>query len=117
MIINLSPIRNDQKISLIVNGDVLTINGDKFDFSDLKEGERLKQSEVSCDWLQGDVERREGELYLTLLLPHGPKAPRQTLFPKPIHVTKDGPVILPVFELIESEENPDELGRRLINTK
>lgn len=106
MIINLSPMRHDVKVSLNVTGDMLTINDEKYDFSGLEDGEHLGQSEVNCDWLQGKVERRDGELHLTLILPHGPNAPSETLFPEPIHVTKNGPVILPDFERLEEEEMP-----------
>jgi len=95
MILKLSPIRLDAHLSLGHDADVLTINGEAFDFSGLPEGATLPREAVSSPWLASDVVRIDGELRLTLLLPHGAEAGPQTLFPAPLNVNSAGPVALP----------------------
>ncbi|GAW37123.1 hypothetical protein RA2_04198 [Roseovarius sp. A-2] len=98
MQINLSPIRRDMSLQLTRSGDALTINGEVFDFSPLSEGATLPAEAIASDWFAGPVERVGGELHLTLALPHGTDAPRQTLFPTSLSLTGDGPVSLPPYE-------------------
>lgn len=97
MKITFSPMRRDDTLTLSKSGDTLTVNGEAFDFSDLPDGARLPCEEVGCDWLASDVERVEGVLRLTLVLPHGPQAPQERLFPAPLTLTEDGPVALPPY--------------------
>lgn len=103
MNLSFAPMRRDEALTLSRSGDVLTINGEAFDFSGVLEGATLPRAAVACDWLASDVERVSGELRLTLILPHGSNAPQETLFPQPITVTADGPVDLPAYEIIEKE--------------
>lgn len=102
MHLTFSPMRRDDTLALSRTGDVLTINGEAFDFSALPEGASLPRDAVACDWLAGDVERIGGVLHLSLILPHGANAPRETRFPVPI-MAGDGPVALPPYE-IETED-------------
>ena len=101
MFITLTPMRRDDSLTLHRAGDVLTVNGQVFDFSALPEGGLLPQAAVACDWLASDVERRDGVLHLTLILPHGPMAAlappgaQALLFPAPLLLVEDGPVALP----------------------
>lgn len=103
MIITLSPVRLDTPLDLSVAADVLTINGEAFDFTALPEGASLPREAVACDWLISDVERQGGDLRLTLRLPHGAGAPDETRFPQPLIVTTDGPVALPPFGALTEE--------------
>lgn len=98
MLIRLSPVRHETQLALEVAGDVLTINGQPYDFSPVPEGGLLPREAVECEWLASDVERIDGEIHLTLILPHGAEAPEETRFPEPIHVTEDGPVALPPYD-------------------
>ena len=86
-------------------GDVLTINGTPYDFSPLPEGATLPRDAVDCEWLASGVERIEGALHLTLILPHGPNAPQETRFPELIIDPPDGPVELPVYDIPQPEED------------
>ena len=95
MIIKLSPVRMDETLTISRAGDILTINGEPFDFSQLLEGATLPKSAISSEHFVGPVERINGELHLTLRLPHGANPPQHVAFPEPIHVTEDGPVALP----------------------
>jgi len=99
MQITFSPQRRDTPLALSRSGDTLTINGEAFDFSPLPEGATLPQEAITGDWFAGPVERIDGELHLTLALPHGANAPHETLFPAPITLTGDGPVALPPYEV------------------
>ena len=103
MNIFMSPMRQDQTLSVAKSGECLIINGEVFDFSIIPDGATLPRAAVACEWLASDVERIDGELRLTLVLPHGPRAPRETLFPTPITQAQDGPVTLPAYALAEEE--------------
>ena len=103
MHIRFSPMRRDDRLALFVAGDVLTINGEAFDFSGVPDGATLPRGAVACAWLASDVERIDGEIRLTLILPHGPNAPRETLFPDPVQVD-DGEVPMPPYAREEPVE-------------
>ena len=98
MNITLTPMRHDTPLMLERAGDVLTINGAIYDFGPIPDGATLPRDAVECEWLAGDVTRRDGVLHLTLILPHGANAPEKTRFPKPLVLTTDGPVELPAYE-------------------
>ncbi|MFN4158602.1 MAG: hypothetical protein ACK4GO_09390 [Gemmobacter sp.] len=105
MHLTLTPVRGDAPLSLHRHGDVLTINGEAFDFSPLPEGATLPRDAVNCAWIADDVTRIGGVLHLTLLLPHGACAPDDTRFPKPLLLTGDGPVALPLFAKLETADD------------
>ena len=95
MKINLSPQRRDDTLAVIKQGDVLTINGTEYDFTDLPDGGTLPVDAVDCEYVFGSVDRVNGELELTLLLPHGANASEAARFPEPIIDPADGEVELP----------------------
>ncbi|WP_278397757.1 hypothetical protein [Stutzerimonas kunmingensis] len=95
----LSPSRRDEALSASRVGDTLTLNGERFDFSQLPEGGTLPADKITSGWIIGPVSRLNGELHLTLRLPHGPNPSRAVAFPEPIHVTEDGPIPLPTDEV------------------
>lgn len=103
MQVSFIPQRRADSLSLSVSGDTLIINDEPFDLSGIPEGATLPRAAVACSWLASDIERINGVLQLTLILPHGADAPPQTLFPQPITITADGPVLLPPYS---SEETP-----------
>jgi hypothetical protein len=107
MKISFSPVRRDEQLELHRAGDVLTINGEAFDFGPLPEGATLPAEAIDSDWFAGPVERIDGELHLTLVLPHGPQAPEATRFPAPLDLGGDGPVDVPVWAEPEEEEDAD----------
>ncbi|MFL1415330.1 hypothetical protein ACI77M_03680 [Pseudomonas fildesensis] len=95
MLIKLSPQRRDDTLAISKRSDVLTINGERFDFRELPEGAVLPASAVDCDFVVGDVTRLNGELIITLLLPCGPEATDSANFPFDIVSSPDGNVSLP----------------------
>jgi len=98
MKITLSPQFRDDPLTLHRTGDVLTVNGDAFDFGQLPEGATLPRAAVGCDWIEGNVTRTGGVIHLTLILPHGANAPEATRYPAPLTLTGDGPVELPLYD-------------------
>ena len=99
MQITISPMRLDETLTAYRAGDVLTLNGAAFDFGPLPEGATLPAEAVDSAWIVGPVSRIDGELHLTLRLPHGPSPSLAVAFPEPIHVTEDGPIPLPTDEV------------------
>lgn len=100
MIINFMPQGNDRLTleSLSKQGDTLIINGTPYDLSIIPDGATLPNATeaTGCDFIRGKIERINGELHVTLLLPHGPlPQPQSVLFPEPAHVTQDGPIDMP----------------------
>lgn len=106
MHITLSPVRLDETLSASLAGDVLTLNGEAFDFGPLPEGATLPAEAIDSEWIVGPVERIDGELHLTLRLPHGPSPSRAVAFPEPVHVTQDGLIALPFDPEPEVIEEP-----------
>lgn len=95
MHITFSPVRSDDTLTLERQGEALIVNGEVFDFAALPEGAELPGDAIDSDWFVGPAHRRDGILHLTLLLPHGADAPRDTLFPAPRFQDRDGSVPLP----------------------
>ena len=104
MHITLSPIRAETPLTLHRAGDVLTVNGEVFDFSGIPEDAILPREAVACGWLASDITRISGSLQLTILLPHGANAPEETRHPAPLVLTSDGPVTLPPYDTEEGSE-------------
>lgn len=99
MRINLSPMRplpgQDETLTIIKTGDMLTVNGEAFDLSGIPEGGTLPAGVVPCEWISGAIERVNGELRLTLVLPHGPNPSEAVAFPAPLIDPPDGDLVLP----------------------
>lgn len=106
MHITLIPQRRDDRLRLEKQGETLVINDEPFDLSVIPDGATLPRAAVHCDWLVSDIERRDGTLYLSLILPHGACAPQETLFPAPLILLADGDIALPAHSLPE-EDTPD----------
>lgn len=95
MKISFSPQRMDGALAVSRAGDMLSVNGDEIDLSVIPDGATLPADAVDSKWIVGPVERIDGVLHLTLLLPHGPNPSQAVAFPAPIVVTGDGPVAVP----------------------
>ncbi|MET0775459.1 MAG: hypothetical protein ABWZ65_08230 [Pseudomonas mandelii] len=95
MIIKLSPVRRDDTLEVIKAGDVLTVNGQVFDFSPIGDGDTLPNSAISSEWFAGDVDKEAGELIITLLLPNPWNYSPEQAFPVPLENVQDGPVVFP----------------------
>lgn len=106
MIITLSPVRAEGRLSLARQGDTLWIDGVALDFASLAEGGVLPREALACDRLLSDVVRRDGQLHLTLMFPHGPNPPEEARFPAPVVAQSDGPVALPPADADEREDQP-----------
>ncbi|WP_286918661.1 tail fiber assembly protein [Pseudomonas sp. UBA6753] len=100
MIIKLSPVRSDIHLSVVKAGDLLEVNGIALDFSRLADGSTLPAEAVGCDFVIAPVERIDGALVLTLMLPHDADAPEGARFPVDLYPA-DGQVQLPGLDLGE----------------
>jgi hypothetical protein len=107
MHITLSPVRLDETLTVSRSGDVLTLNGEPFDFGPLPEGATLPAEAIGSEWIVGPVSRIDGDLHLTLRLPHGPNPSQAVAFPRPLVVMVDGEIDLPFDPPAEPEPLPD----------
>jgi len=96
MLINFSPIRSGRTLEITKTGETLIINGESFDFSQLADGATLPKEAIDCEFIVSDVNRVNGEIELTILLPHSANASHEARFPEPINMTNDGQVVLPI---------------------
>jgi len=103
MQISLSPMRSDVTLTVVKNADVLTINGEAFDFTDLPDGATIPAGDVPCEWIVGPVERVAGWVRLTLVLPHGANPSEAVAFPRPLINPPDGALVLPADEPTRKE--------------
>ena len=94
MRIDLSPIIMDTAMIVFKAGDVLTINGEAYDFTDLPDGATVE--DVPCDFIAGPVERGDdGILRIRLILPCNYDAPQERVWPQSIIDPPDGPIAFP----------------------
>ena len=100
MIIKLSPqvTKNNKIDQLEVQNDTLIVNGESFDFSSLPEGGKLPADAVDCEYIIGEVTRVENNIHCEIYFPIGLRAPHESCFPEPIHVTENGIVNLPPYD-------------------
>lgn len=70
MKINLIYQRGDSELRARVSGDVLTINGEDFDFSPLLDGHALPTGSVGSEFIAGEVRRSTGRIELFLVVPY-----------------------------------------------
>ncbi|KAB2687512.1 hypothetical protein [Brucella tritici] len=103
--IKLSPQFSDDEMILSKIGDVLTINGDAFDFSDLPDGGEYPAEALENEFIIGDVQRIDGVIHITVRMPYtNPEPPQSVAFPVPMIVSQDGPIALPEGRHVAEEE-------------
>jgi hypothetical protein len=95
MRIKLSPQRRDDTLDVVKTGDILTVNGEAFDLTPMGEGDTLPRSAIDSLWFAGDVDKLDGELTLTLLLPNPWNYSPEQAFPVDLVDVPDGPVAFP----------------------
>lgn len=77
-----------------VSGDVLTVNGEAFDFSQLNEGDVLSSDAVDSPYIDGvplpvgggsgsGIYRKDGDVYLAIICPLVYGSPMSACFPAP----------------------------------
>ncbi|PNA03508.1 hypothetical protein C1X30_18385 [Pseudomonas sp. FW305-BF6] len=106
MDILLIPQRRDDSLHAKCRGDTMVLNGQSFDFSGVGEGDTLPRGAIDSEWIVGDVERKSGQLRLTLLLPNPSNYSPEQAFPAPLLSVPDGDVVFPRPLPLE----PDETG-------
>ncbi|WP_205665478.1 hypothetical protein [Georhizobium profundi] len=117
MRISFSPqLRSDALTLEITSGDRLRINGELFNFDPLGEGDTIPAGATPCDWIIGPVDRIDGEVCLTVILPHGEAPEPWQAFPEPLTVIEPGPIDIPSNTIVEVSEQPAEGGKLMIVT-
>jgi hypothetical protein len=116
MKISLSPRASEAALTVVKAGDILTINGEAYDFSSLPDGATIPEDDIPCPWIVGEVHRTETEIEITLLLPIPTTAEQWLAFPEPLVDVPDGPVDLPTRTVYTTEELPAEGGRSYVTT-
>lgn len=106
MHISLSPMRHDGSLTVIRDCDKLRINGELFSFISLPDGATIPAGVVPSEWITGPVERINGDIHLTLILPHGPNPSDAVAFPAPLINPPDGPLAIP-SDPVEEPANVD----------
>ena len=96
MNISFSPVRMDATLTLEKSsGDRLRINGELFNFNAMNDGDVIPAGAVPSNWIVGPVEKVDGQVSITLILPHGSNPSGAVAFPDPIIVSEDGPIEVP----------------------
>ena len=96
MHISFSPQRRDDSLKLEKGiGDRIRINGELFNFDPLNDGDTISAEDVPCEWIVDSVEKVDGEVRLTVVLPHGPNPSPAVAFPDPATATAEGPIAIP----------------------
>ena len=97
MIIRLTPqeMHPPQQLAVWKNGDQLNINGLTIDLANLVEGATLPVNAIGSQWLADPIQRRGGQLVLTLFLPNSPESTEAERFPSDLVDVPDGRVDLP----------------------
>ena len=106
MKIKFTPVRMDEQLTVsVIDADKIILNGEELDFSPLLDGETIEAIDVGNQWVSGTASRADGELYITLVAPHGHNAPYETRFPSPDCITVDvGTVPVPIYDAEPIEE-------------
>lgn len=106
MHISFSPQRRDGSLVLEkLSDNRLRINGDLFNFNPMQDGDSIPAGAVPCDWIVGPVERVDGEIHVTLILPHGQSPSPGVAFPATMHVVVNGPIVVPHDEDINDVDS------------
>ena len=95
MHISFSPIRRDEPLILARSADTIIINDDVVDLSALHDGATLPASAIGNAFISEHVQRIDGIIHLTLLLPHGPDPSTKVAFPADLIDPPDGRLMLP----------------------
>jgi hypothetical protein len=98
MKITFYPIRSDHRPVYEVWGDTLVIDGESFDLSGVAEGCYLPVEAIDSQFFADGVERKAGELHVSLFLTHGANAPIETRFPTQVVTETAGAVPQPPFD-------------------
>lgn len=98
MKVRFTPSRMDRHFSGTVDGDVITVNGQSLDFSPLQDGGELPAAAINAAWVADLVYRQGGEVYITLICPHGENAPDETRFPSGDYISVEGVIPFPAYD-------------------
>lgn len=98
------PARSDdmELLTVSVKGFVVTMNGEVFDFSPLKDGDSLHPDAVDNLYFTDDITVTGSDLNIGLLMPYRFTEDKFILFPSPVSV-KSGKVAVPTDSQKEAQ--------------
>jgi hypothetical protein len=108
MKITFSPQRRDDSVTYHKAGDIVMVDGEAFDFSQVEEGDVLPRDAIQSEWFSSDVTRSNGDLEIGLILPNPWNYSQEQAFPEPLTITKNGIIELPKPLPIVQEEQVSE---------
>lgn len=92
--ITLSPQYSDAVLMLEKVGNILTLNGEKYDFSPLEEGDEIPPEAIDSYFIVGDIKKIDGIVHLTIIMPYSDgEAPEHIRFPEPIMLIEDTEIV------------------------
>lgn len=89
------PLLTDKVLTVRKRGDVLTINGERFDFRPMPDNSTLPPSAVACEWIDHEIKKISGELEITIRLPFSSESSEAVRFPADLFNPPDGKLVLP----------------------
>jgi hypothetical protein len=88
----------------------MIVNGETFDLSTMDEGDTLPREAIQGTWLRSpNITRTNGALVMTIVLPYGANAPKETRYAEMLIVSEDGPVTFPAYDIIPAAEEEEEI--------
>ena len=98
MRISFSPQRSEASLTIRKSGELLIIGDTSIDFSSIPDGATVQDARRFHAMLRGAIERIDGEIHVTVVLPIGPAAPEAVRFPSTVTVIADGAIANPGSE-------------------
>lgn len=119
MRISFTPVFSDgpERLVLEKTGDRLRINGELFNFNTLPDGGTIPDGIVPCGYIVGPVERIDGEIHISLLLPHNMQPSHSQAFPLPMDDVPDGIVDVPADTVFSYENREVDGGIEVTTTE
>ena len=93
--IKLRPQQNNSlpALTVVKSGEVYTINGNEYDFTQLADGDYLPDGATDCEYILGEVIRDGADLNMTLLCPYSGHGTQSERYPSQVDNTSDGVLI------------------------
>ncbi len=116
MRVSFCPQRRDDTLTVSRDGDVLVINGVLEDLSGIPDGATVPAEAIDNEWIVGPIERIDGELHVTLVLPNSSALEPWQAFPEPMTITENGPIDIPCDTTITVARHTVEGGTNIVTT-
>ena len=89
MLITMTPMRRDCLLIAERIDDTLVLNGETIDLATCGPD--------TSPWIVDIPQKVDGEWHILMVVPHAANAPEETLYPEPLTVSGNGPLLLPPY--------------------